>query len=383
RPEELLLSHEIGQQMEILAHLRDRLDLEFSELGGVFAATGEAGSQGSKGPVEWVRHHCKLSTTRASELMVVGGHVAQMPESCDALNDGEVGFGHLVQIARNARFCAKSRTAHFDERPLLEKAVDESVSRFRHTCLAMRHSQDPEGYVDSEVNAVESRELLVYPQDDGMTLISARLDSTGAATVQTALKALSKKLGPDDYRTSARRDADALIEIALYMLNEGAAPEGGSQRPHISVTCTLETLMGLKGAPAAQIEYGQPISGATLNRLACDSEITKVLLDDRLIPVAVGHMKRTLTKAERRALNARDGGCRYPCCHRPPSQCEAHHIEFYSRGGKTKLDNMMLLCPFHHWRIHEGGWLLGMSADGSVVVVPPQLARGPGSIIAA
>ncbi|MGI8610494.1 MAG: hypothetical protein ACR2MY_14930 [Candidatus Dormibacteria bacterium] len=115
RPEELLLAHEIGQQMELLAHLRDRLDLEFSELGGVFAATGEAEAQGSNGPVEWVRHHCKLSSTRASELMVVGDHVAQMPETCDALTDGLVGFGHLVHIARNARFCANSPTANFDE----------------------------------------------------------------------------------------------------------------------------------------------------------------------------------------------------------------------------------------------------------------------------
>jgi len=380
RPEAPVLPHELGIQLEHLAQSRDMLDREFARLAGVFATTGEAERQGSNGDVEWLRHHCHMSVIDAAERMVVGEHLAEMPESSAALDEGRVGFGHLVHIARNARFCGNSPTARFDEKPLLASAVKESVSRFRHTALSMRHAQDPEGYAVSEANAVESREMFVYPQDDGMTFINLRLDSTGAATFQTAVKALAGKLGPDDHRTTPRRDADAVVEMALYLLNHGAVPDTGSQRTHINVTCTLETLMGLKGAPPAELEYGQPISGATLNRLACDSEITKVLLDDRMIPVAVGHRKRTLTRPERRALNVRDGGCRYPGCHRPPSQCDAHHVEFFSRGGRTKLSNMVLLCTFHHWRVHEGGWLLGLSGEGNVVVVPPQLrARPPGT----
>src|SRR5206468_3893724 len=106
--------------------------------------------------------------------------------------------------------------------------------------------------------------------------------------------------------------------------------------------------------------------------LACDSEITKILLDDCLIPVAVGHTKRTLTKKERRALAVRDGGCRYPGCHQPASRCEAHHVVFFSRGGKTKLKNMILLCSAHHWRVHEGGWTLSLTGAGDVLVIPPQ-----------
>ena len=385
RPDEAFLAHQIGEQMEHLAQSRDMLDREFARLAGVFARTHEAERQGSNGDVEWIRHHCRMSLSDAAERLVVGEQLSRLSLSSGALDTGELGFGHLVHMARNARFCENSPTGHFDERPLLERARQESVSRFRHTCLSARHAQDPEGYARSETNAVESRELFFYPQDDGMTFISARLDSTGAATVQTAIKALARSLGPDDHRTTPRRDADAVVEMALYMLNNGALPDAGGRRPHVNVTCTLETLMGLKGAPAAQLEYGQPISGSTLNRLACDSEITKILLDERMIPVAVGHMKRSLTRVERRALDVRDGGCRYPGCHRPSSQCDAHHVQFYSRGGATRLINMILLCPFHHWRVHEGGWLLGLTDDGGVVAVPPQLhlARGPGASVAA
>ncbi len=289
-------------------------------------------------------------------------------------------------MARNARLIDGHRGATFDEKPMVEKALEESVSRFRHTAMSMRHMQDPKGHANDEASAVEAREMLVYPRDDGMTTINLRLDSTGAATVLTAVKSMSGKLGQDDYRTSARRDADAMVEMAEFILNSGSLPWTGGQRPHITITTTLETLLGLKNSPAAELEHGLPISGATVNRLLCDSEITKVLLDEHLIPVAVGHMKRTLTRKERQALNARDGHCRYPGCNRPPSQCQAHHIEFYSRGGKTKLENMILLCAHHHWRVHEGGWLLSLTGDGRIVVVPPQFAhsaRPPGANFAA
>jgi hypothetical protein len=151
----------------------------------------------------------------------------------------------------------------------------------------------------------------------------------------------------------------------------------GNNRPNLSVVCTAEALMGLKGAAAAEMEYGLPISGHTLNRLCCDSQISMMLVDGKRIPVAVGHMKRTLTRAERKALQARDIHCRWPNCHRPASACDGHHVVFYSRGGPSKLDNIVSLCAMHHWRVHEGGWMLGLTHDGSVVVAPPNYARGP------
>ena len=233
---------------------------------------------------------------------------------------------------------------------------------------------------------MESRELIVSALDDGTTWFNVRLDSTAAAITQSVLEGMSRRLGPDDHRTRPRRLADSFVELTQAPLTEFAGSEPVGQRVHINVTCTAATLLNLPGAPAAEIEFGQPISGATVARLACNASISKVLLDDRLVPVAVGHMKRALTKRERRALNVRDGHCRHPGCHRPPSQCEGHHVDWYSRGGQTRLSNMLLLCAHHHWRVHEGGWQMALAADGAVVVVPPQLfnlARGPGGGIAA
>src|SRR5439155_7033199 len=134
---------------------------------------------------------------------------------------------------------------------------------------------------------VEARELPFYPQEDGTTTMRATLDSTGAATVRTALDGVSGQRGANDYRLQPRRMADALIEMATFMMNSGAVSNRGGQRTHINVTCTAETLLGLSGSPAAEIEYGQPFSSAALSRLACDCSIRKILLNDDLVPVGV------------------------------------------------------------------------------------------------
>ncbi|MFN2464745.1 MAG: DUF222 domain-containing protein [Candidatus Dormibacteria bacterium] len=377
---------EIGEQIVHLGTSIDILRREQARLVGVFASTKEWDRQGSNSAIDWVRHQARLSTSDALELAAVGGHIAALPAASAALDDGRIGFGHMVQLARNAAFAARSCSGAFDELPLLPHAEEESVGRFMHTCGHARHAQDPKGHADAEVNAVESRELTFNEQQDGTTWINVRLDNQEAAITRSVLEPLARRLGPDDTRTLARRQADALLTLVHQSVNEGPTGEPDGRRVTINVTCRLETLMNLPGSAAAEIEHGAPISAVAVGRLACNASITKILLDGRMIPVAVGHSKRVLTKAERRALNARDRHCRYPGCERPPSQCEGHHVEWYSRSRVTSLDNMILLCFHHHWRVHEGGWVLSRAEDGQILVTPPQLlnlARGPGSSAAA
>ncbi|HEY8739396.1 MAG TPA: DUF222 domain-containing protein [Candidatus Dormibacteraeota bacterium] len=372
---------EIGEQVIHLSQTRDIISRELAKLTAVFSATNEAHIQGSDSPADWVRHRGRMSVADVLALQVVGEQVGRMPLSSSALDQGRIGFGHLVHLARNAAFAEKSRTGVFDEVPLLVLAEEESVSRFRHTCLNARHAQDPDGCAAAEVSAVESRTLSIEALDDGTTWFNVRLDAAAAAITQSVLESRARRLGPDDHRTRWRRMADAFVEVTHAPVTELAGGEAVGKNVHINVTCTAGTLLNLPGSPGGEIEFGQPISAAAINRLACNATFTKILLDDKLIPVAVGHMKRVLTRRERRALNARDGHCRYPGCDRQPSQCEAHHVEWYSRGGKTRLSNMLLLCAMHHWRVHEGGWLLALAPGDSVVVVPPQfsmLARAPG-----
>ena len=77
----------------------------------------------------------------------------------------------------------------------------------------------------------------------------------------------------------------------------------------------------------------------------------------------VGRRRRTVGWRLRKALDARDGGCRFPGCG-SRLRTHAHHITHWARGGETALHNLVLLCPFHHRAVHEGGWRVEMDEHG-------------------
>lgn len=213
---------------------------------------------------------------------------------------------------------------------------------------------------------------------DGGLELTGYLDAEGGALVRTALEPLAARRGADDDRCVERRCADALPELCAYSLDAGLVPQRGSQRSHVQVTSTLETLLGLVGAPAAEMEHAGVIAGATVHRLACDATITRILLDPVSAIIDVGRSERVVRGATRRALNVRDKGCRWSGCDRTASWTAAHHIVHWAHGGPSDLANLVLLCSHHHWLVHEGGWQIARVEDGSLVTMPPRpLARSP------
>ncbi|HEY8816021.1 MAG TPA: HNH endonuclease signature motif containing protein, partial [Candidatus Dormibacteraeota bacterium] len=88
---------------------------------------------------------------------------------------------------------------------------------------------------------------------------------------------------------------------------------------------------------------------------ACDSTISRVLLADSMV-IDVGRATRVVSAPTRRALRARDHGCRWPGCDRKVDWSHPHHIVAWGRGGPTHLSNLVLLCYFHHRLVHEGEW---------------------------
>src|SRR5438445_222324 len=287
---------------------------------------------------------------------------------------GEIGFAHFAHIARTAAKAGEK----FDEARLLRHARKESVARFRNTCLHSQHAANPKAVVDEEKQGVEARSLNLYTADDGVVLVKGILDKVGGAALKSALEPLAKRAGKDDDRDREQRLADALIEAVTHSLDGGKL----TQRPHLQVTTSLETLLGLTGAPAAEMEFSLPISAKAVERLACDCSITRILLGSDSTVIDVGRSKRSVSGPARRALNARDGHCRWPGCDRPAKWSAAHHVVHWIHGGSTDLDNLILLCHRHHWLVHEGGWQIVRSYDGRMLTIPPvtefkRLARGP------
>lgn len=366
------LQLEPEQTFEWLARRRHEMDLAelaWSAVAAQYCGTDDFDRRGFTTPIDSLRIGCNMTGPAVADRVAVGDRLGQLRDSTDALFGAEIGFGHLVLMARTA----DALDERFDERELLDKARENPVGKFNAVCRHARHAADPAGVAKDEARMIADRRLKLSTFPDGALGLSGILDPIGGAALRTALAPLACKCGPDDERCLEQRQADALVE----------AVSGGEPKAHIQVTTTLETLMGLAGSPAADIEHTLPVSSTAVGRLACDCTISRVLVNAESLVIDVGRSERVVKGAKRRALNARDGGCRWPGCDRPASSTAAHHIVHWAHGGPTDLDNMVLLCHRHHWLVHEGGWQLLKLDDGSLRTIPPPTprfefwARGP------
>ena len=374
--------------LERLQRVSDRIAVKFSEAAAAFAETDEYDQQGCYSPIHWIRLNCHLTAGAAADRVAVGQKLQSLPESHQSMVEGGIGFAHLAHVARTAAAIEESGTNKpFDERPLLEKARDLSVGRFIDFCHHMRHAADPEGYAAEQAQGAEARSLTLKAGEGGMVWVRGVLDPEGAAVVRTALEPLAQRNGKDDERKRDRRLGDAVVELANRSLDNGLVAGRASQRPHLQITTTLETLLQRTGAPAGDLELSLPISARAVERLACDCNLTRILLGADSAVIDVGRSKRVISPSQRRALKARDKGCRFPGCDRPVTWTSGHHIVHWSRGGPGDLPNLVLLCYRHHWMVHEGQWQLVRTDDGIFLAVPPQLnltrvARSPGQQMA-
>jgi hypothetical protein len=94
------------------------------------------------------------------------------------------------------------------------------------------------------------------------------------------------------------------------------------------------------------------------------------------LPLDTGAPTETIPPHLRRAVIARDRHCAAPGCDQPPAACSVHHVRWRSKGGLTKLDNLILLCSFHHLiLVHAWGWTITLNADGTTTMRSPDGAK--------
>jgi hypothetical protein len=368
---------ELGEELKRVLHEQDLLSLRAASLAAQFARTNEYDEEGYASPTDWIRFNCHVTSVTAADLIAVGENLQRMPGSTRALAEGEIGFAHIKAMARTA----DALETKFSEAPLLDKARENSPGKFHYLCQHYRHAADAEKYAAEQAEKVQQRKLKLSTWIDGSLLISGVLDPEGGAALRTALEPLARRSGAHDDRDRERRLADALVDLSMHALDSGLTPQQGSQRTHLQVTTSLETLLGLPGAPAADMEFSLPISSKTVERLACDCSVTRILLDSHSMVIDVGRAKRTVSGPARKALNVRDRGCTWPACERPASWTSGHHLKHWLHGGTNDPPNLTLLCYRHHWMVHEGNWQIVRGDDGRMLTIPPTvtfgLPRGP------
>jgi len=373
-----LPNEERSPRLNQRSHLIDLQMLSFAQEAAEFDRSKAWDEEGSNSAIDSMRFNCHMTGNTAADLIAVGKNLHRMPKSVEAVFRGEIGFAHLTAMARTAIALGDK----FDEAPLLEKARENSPGKFYYICHHYRHAADRKGYEAEQAELVENRKVWVTKCDDGTVLLTGNFDPEGGAALITTLEPLARKSGADDHRSREKRMADATVDLAMHALDSGLIPQQGSQRTHLNVTTSLETLLGLPGAPGADLEHSAlPISAKTVERLACDASVTRILLDSKSVVIDVGRAKRTISGPARKALNVRDKGCTWPGCERPASWTAGHHLHHWLHGGSSDPPNLTLLCYRHHWMVHEGNWQIVRGDDGRMLTIPPTvtfgLPRGP------
>jgi hypothetical protein len=344
----------LGQELIHLQSRIDELQLRFARIASDFCRLDYYMEEGFTTPLNWIR--VNLNLPAAADRVAVGDCRRRLPESEQAMESGEIGFAHLVVLARTSQAVRES----FDERDLLEKARENTPGRLHHICESYRHAKDPARFAQSQAEVVEQRKLKLSTWPNGILSLDGYLDAAGGAALRSALEPLARRSGAGDTRTREQRLADALVELVT-----------SRQRVNLQVTSSVETLLGLVGSPAAETEFSLPISSSTVERWACDCNLTRILLGGESTVIEVGRSKRTVEGPTRRALDARDRHCQWPGCDRPARWTTPHHLKHWVDGGATDLPNLLLLCGRHHWMVHEGKWQIIKTDDGRILTMPP------------
>lgn len=187
--------------------------------------------------------------------------------------------------------------------------------------------------------------LLVYL--DAYT--SPRHQATATTDVEAGVPVPGSRASGE--RLPAYRQRGLAMLALLEHLDPDQLPRHGGTPTTLVVTIDHEVLLGRLGT--ASLLTGDPISAGEARRLACNAGLIPAILDGPSKVLDLGTTRRLFTPAQITALRLQDKRCRAEGCQQPAQRCEAHHRDPWSQGGTTDLANAILLCSFHHHRIHD------------------------------
>jgi hypothetical protein len=320
---------------------------------------------GFRSCAHWLVWRVGLDLGAAREKMRVARALAELPLLSDALRRGELSYSKVRALTRIATpamerdllsFAQAGTTAH----------VEKLVRGLRRVDLLATGKDERRRHA--------SRYLRAYTDQDGMVVVTARLAPEAGAALLRALDAGVEALyGPPKAQPPAtpeateevfweQRRADALGLVAESALAAGLDPGTRGDRYQVVVHVDAEVLTDGAEDGASWMADGTRVSAETCRRLACDAARVMMLhaADGSLLDV--GRRTRAISPGLRRALEHRDGGCRFPGC--GLRLCDVHHVEFWGEGGGTSLGNTLLLCRRHHRAVHEEGFAVDLLPNG-------------------
>jgi hypothetical protein len=303
---------------------------------------------------------------------------APLPAMGAALAEGAVTAEHVDVVAKFHASLPEAVSPEVwepVEKTLADAARSVDPAALRRFCnRQVRARLDPDGTLPTEEDEARPRLRLEWHREpDGSGHGRFTVDAEPAEQLEALLSALATpkpdETGQPDPRGIESRRGDALAEIIALAAGSAERPTEGGEKPQIIVTMSWDDLRHERTALLGTRHL--PLAASAARRLACDARVIPVVLGSRGEVLDIGRAKQAIPTGIRRAVTLRDGGCAFPGCDRPPAWCDAHHIQHWSDGGPTCLDNLVMLCNSHHRTLHHTGWDVRIAEDGLPEVIPP------------
>jgi hypothetical protein len=348
------------------------------ELFDVFVEIDRAGAwrdDGARDLAHWIQMRYGISAWKAHRWIEAASALEALPQISRALETGQLGVDKAVELTRFATPATEGTLLAWAE------AVSAGAIRRRAELESQRR---PEASSDVD----RERRCRWWLTDEGRRLeLMAELPAADGALIVDAIERTAAELpempGEDRAGTVEARRADALVALcAGTAMDRGSHRPSFRRRPRIVVHAQLEALRqpdrhasnaALVGEGMAGL-HGGVIDGPTLGRLACDADFQVLLEDPSGEPLRLGRTVREPSAALARTVRARDRECRFPGCG-ARRHTDVHHVVWWSRGGTTDVENLVVLCSFHHRLVHEHGWGLRRTSFGVVRWIRPDGTR--------
>jgi hypothetical protein len=309
---------------------------------------------------QWTAMQLGISRWKAERWVAAGRALGGLPAVAEALERGELGIDKVVELTRFAEFD--------DEDALVRWAQHVSSGAIRRAGdLRARQRAGEEPRLERD------RWLQWRYADEGRRfLLDAELPAVHGAVVARALQRIGEDVPalPDEESPMlvGRRHADALVALCSARL----AGDQDQDRATIVIHADVDALTDADAA--ALMEGGPVIGGSSVQRLLCNARTQTVVEHADGTVVGLGRLSREPSAWMMRQLRHRDDTCRFPGCD-ARRFTQAHHILWWSRGGATDLDNLVLICSFHHRLVHEHGWSVRRTDDGDLRWARPSGVR--------
>jgi hypothetical protein len=298
-----------------------------------------------------------------------------LPATAAARADGTITAQHADVIARamdSIRTSLSVTEVSDAECFLVEKAQLFDAKVLTGIARRLIDTLCPDGRLADAREQQRRRRLTCLPNGDGMYRLTGDLDSETAALAMSVLHSLAAPKptdagGPDE-RNAGQRMHDAFRSVLKLALRSGELPVSGGVPATVLITMTAEQFES--GTGLVSTSFGELLHVDQALRLADQACIAWVVHNSKGGVLNYGTTRRVASDKQTLALIARDQGCTFPGCTDPPEWTEKHHVIPWAAGGSTDLDNLCLLCDYHHDRFEQQGWRITMQS-GVPWFVPP------------